>query len=261
MDAKQKIKDIYKKLKNVHEAIGYVKESGVLFVLLLAYFGVSFNKTISVNGILLLLCLIILSIILTYLLCKNAKLSDSERKLYEYLVSEIEEFDLPNWEAWMSNILTPYQFLKCDRSEHIQNFRKNVEKFNYPRKFKKIELTIKNLAKTLFSLREKLLEHGELKSDCIQGQKFYKIRLHEQKKYDELAKEYEVWTEECDQLIYESNKALNWLVEIIRSDFDPTFYIEEGRFSLTVQEGLSYRTVWFEYTREEKNKLLLNEKK
>jgi hypothetical protein len=105
---------------------------------------------------------------------------------------------------------------------------------------------------------ETFVQHCELKNDGLFEVKFYRIPEWNPSEYKRLSKEYDAWHDKCEQLVIEATKAANWLADVVRRDVNPLFYATKGKFFIIMgpYDMLEFRSMFFEYTEEEKKEML-----
>jgi len=160
---------------------------------------------------------------------------------------------LKDWGIWTSWLVAAAPRWNQDRVDKIHRFREKVIAVPWPKKNPELEGSLITLSIGLEHAANRFLDHVQPGDDDWFGYRFYKnARSDEQ--YDRMLDQYERWTKDCEELIIESTKAANWFSEVVRRDINPSFFAVEGKFLLTWQHGLGFRTAPLEYTLEEKRK-------
>ncbi len=91
-------------------------------------------------------------------------------------------------------------------------------------------------------------------------ERFYRSQgwIENEEAYKQLFNEYDIWQNKCKNHVIEATKAANWLADVVRRDLNPLFFATKGKFF--VIEGpydrLEFRSHFYEYTEEEKKKIM-----
>jgi len=135
----------------------------------------------------------------------------------------------------------------------------------YPEKYpeiKKALINFKNIANDFIKVFDKyadLVYYADEDKDWgyLRTRKFYKIDRWDEELYDKL---YDKFVYHCllvEDLALEMTRALNYLIELIRQNFDPKYRIENGLLLIEIGPfmDLSYHTIRLEYQDKEKENL------
>ncbi len=164
---------------------------------------------------------------------------------------------LDDWDRFSRAALSVSPSWSGKLIEDVAIFRKRMIGAIWPTGFEEFRRATLTLAIYFHRASEKFLEHAESVS---QGRwrvvKFYKIRDPNPNYHADLER-YEIWLEECYELVYLTAKAANWFSDVVRRDINPLFFLEKGRF--LVEEGpfedFSIRTGVLSFTDIEKEGL------
>lgn len=173
----------------------------------------------------------------------------------------VEACRLDNWDKWASNALSTYMVWDKDAPRRIFEFHNKILGAIWPNTLPELECSLKKLAYELHAAINTFSEHCDLdKGDAerLVEVKFYHISEWNPKLYAELSAEYNKWHEKCETHVIEATKAANWLADVVRRDVNPLFFATKGKFFVIMGPygALEFRSVFLEYTEEEKKNIL-----
>jgi hypothetical protein len=137
--------------------------------------------------------------------------------------------DFENWQSWTSWAIFADPRWNKKRPNMIFEFHQKVISTIWPDEFEELKRSAITLSLLLENAANRYLENAVLEYDCYRPLKFYKA-LGYNPNYDRDLALYESWLDECDFLIYQSTKAANWFADTVRRDFNPMFFVEQGKF-------------------------------
>jgi len=183
--------------------------------------------------------------------------------IYTSLIDAAVEYcHLSQWKQWTFGTLDIFPRWAFELPEDFLKFRQKVFSTDFPCTLIELERAIKTLSILLHKAARVFQKHckiqedsnGKLFYDC---DKFYEIHEWNVKRYNKLSQEFDVWLEECHELIIDATKAANWFREVVRRDINPMFFAVEGKFIVTLpwsgDFGLSHTYLLPVYTQEEKD--------
>ncbi|MBO1058579.1 MAG: HNH endonuclease [Dolichospermum sp. JUN01] len=183
--------------------------------------------------------------------------------IYTSLIdSAVEYCHLHEWKEWTFGPLEPTPIWSFNLPQDFLTFRQKVFSTDFPGTLTELERAVKTLSILLNNAAGVFQQHCQIKkyangNQYYEGIQFYKISEWDTARYDKLSKEFDVWVEECHQLIFDATKAANWFREVVRRDINPLFFATEGKFIATYpwSMGLSDQYLLLEYTKNEKESL------
>lgn len=185
--------------------------------------------------------------------------------IYTSLIdSAVEYCHLSEWKQWTFTPLETVPSWPYDLLQDFLTFRQKVFSTDFPGTLIELEKAVKTLSILLHRAARVFQRHSEIKEDVngnlyYKGVQFYKISEWDTEKYNRLIKEFDVWVEECHQLVIDATRAANWFREVVRRDINPMFFAADGKFVATypwsADMGLSHRYLLPEYTQDEKDSL------
>lgn len=175
----------------------------------------------------------------------------------------VEACQLDSWDKWASNAFSTDMNWDKDAQERIFKFYNKILGAVWPNTLPELECALKKLAHEMHEAIEVFVEHCEpskTRDDRLVEERFYKSHgwIEDQLVYDSLFKEYDAWQDRCKNYVIEATKAANWLAEVVRRDVNPLFFATKGKFLIFSgpYDGLTWRSLFFEYTEEEKKDIL-----
>lgn len=184
--------------------------------------------------------------------------------IYTSLIdSAVQYCHLSEWKQWTFGPLEPIPRWSYNLPQDFLTFRQKVFSTDFPGALTELERAVKTLSILLHKAAEVFQEHCQIKEDgngnlYYDGVQFYKISEWDREKYNRLSKEFDVWVEECHQLVIDATKAANWFREVVRRDINPMFFAAEkfvATYPWSGDMGLSYQYLLPEYTQDEKDSL------
>jgi len=133
----------------------------------------------------------------------------------------------------------------------------------WPKTLPELECALKKLTYEIYEAIQTLEEHCEpskAKDNILVEERFYKSHgwIEDDKVYQQLFNEYDAWQKKCKNHVIEATKAANWFADVVRRDINPLFFATKGKFFVIMgpYDMLEFRSLFFEYTDEEKKKML-----
>ena len=160
--------------------------------------------------------------------------------------------DLNNWQNWTSFALSPDPVWIKDRPDNIFKFREKIIAAIWPDDFKELKDSCITFSVLINEAAQTFMKYSILQGNVYIPFKFYKATPHNPN-YDKDLEEYKSWLEDCYEQIKLATKAANWFADLVRSDINPMFFSEKGKF--LIMEGpftdFSCHTTLLEYTAAE----------
>lgn len=174
----------------------------------------------------------------------------------------VEACQLDTWDKWAARALSTNMNWDASASVRLFAFYNKMLGAVWPKTLPELECALKKLTHEIYEANQTFLEHCQ-PSKTIDGvlveEEFYKSRgWIEQDEYKQLFKEYEAWQNKCQNHLKEATKAANWLADVVRRDLNPLFFATKGKFFVIMgpYDMLEFRSYFFEYTEQEKAKIL-----
>ncbi|MDO9520606.1 MAG: HNH endonuclease [Pseudohongiella sp.] len=168
----------------------------------------------------------------------------------------IKYCDLENWKAWSSWAISPTPIWQRARVDGAYALRQRLLAAIWPSGMEEFRDAVITLSIFFYRASEKFMEHAELigeELDTWRAVRFYKLK-NPNPNYDRDVERYDIWIEECCQLIYQTARAANWFADVVRKEVNPMFFLEKGKF--IIEEGpmqdLSNWTRLLEFSDDEK---------
>ncbi|MBW4465643.1 MAG: HNH endonuclease [Pegethrix bostrychoides GSE-TBD4-15B] len=185
--------------------------------------------------------------------------------IYTSLIdSAVEYCHLSEWKQWTFRSLEPIPRWSYNLPQDFLSFRRKVFSTDFPGTLTELEKAVRTLSILLHKAARVFQKHCQIKEDSngnlyYEGVRFYKIPEWDAEKYNRLSEEFNIWVEECHQLVIDATKAANWFREVVRRDINPMFFAADGKFVATYpwsgDMGLSHQYLLPEYTQDEKSSL------
>ena len=189
------------------------------------------------------------------------QLSDKEARdevadeIYATLIDTCVEYgDLANWNYWTGWATSSSAKWRADGADRAYALGMKVMGAAWPRRHPELERALETFAHCLNSAAQRFWEESVTEGEFRILVRFYKDARTDEHRAD-LVDRFNDWVEDCDRLIIMATKAANWLADVVRRDINPRFFAIEGRFTLTLEAGLSYSTQVLEFTDAEKETL------
>lgn len=165
-----------------------------------------------------------------------------------------------SWDKWASWAVSTNMTWNKDAQKRIFDFNNKILGAVWPNTLPELECALKKLAFEMHEAIETFVKHCERQEDMLEEVKFYHIPEWNPPLYERLSKEYEAWHDKCEKHVVEATKTANWLADVVRRDVNPLFFATKGKFFVVqgpfVSDGLEWRSVFLEYTEEEKKEIL-----
>lgn len=176
--------------------------------------------------------------------------------------AEACQFD--SWDKWASRALSTNMNWDEDAHERIFKFYNKILGAIWPNTLPELECALKKLAHEMQEAIQTFMEHcdfSERKDGILVEERFYKSRgwIEDNNEYQQLFNEYEAWQHKCENHVVEATKAANWLADIVRRDVNPLFFATKGKFFVILgpYDFMTFRSLFFEYTDEQKKEIML----
>lgn len=175
----------------------------------------------------------------------------------------VEACQLDSWDKWASRALSTDMNWDEDAHKRLFEFYNKILGAIWPKTLPELECSLKKLTYEIYEAFETFVEHCEpskTRDGILVEERFYKSRgwIEDDKEYQQLFNEYKAWNEKCQNHVIEATKAANWLAEVVRRDINPLFFATKGKFFVIMgpYDILTFRSYFFEYTEQEKVKML-----
>lgn len=175
-----------------------------------------------------------------------------EDEYYADLIQQFsEKVDIDNWQNWSSWIMgNSYPRISVNIHGKLESLRQWLLSRVWPQRYPEIESSFQNFRHVLQDFLNVFNEHSEPHGEeMLATQKFYKIREWDPERYERLSKMHDFHVDLVQDLMLELTRAANYVCDMTRKTFFPTFRLQEG--VLLVTSGpymdLTYRTHRPEY--------------
>lgn len=130
---------------------------------------------------------------------------------------------LSRWKQWTFGPLDAIPWWPFELSDDFLKFRQKIFSADFPGTLPELERSMKTVSILLYRAVKTFQKHCAIKENCdgtlfYDGVRFYQNLKENTKLYDERCQEFDDWVEECQQLIIDATKAVNWFREIVRRD-------------------------------------------
>lgn len=170
---------------------------------------------------------------------------------------------LDNWDKWASRALSTNMNWDEDAHKRLFEFYNKILGAVWPKALPELECALKKLTYEIYEAIQTFVEHcksSETRDGILVEERFYKSRgwIEDHNEYQQLFKEYDAWQNKCKNHVIEATKAVNWLADVVRRDINPLFFATKGKFFVIMgpYDVLTFRSLFFEYTEEEKRGIL-----
>jgi hypothetical protein len=174
----------------------------------------------------------------------------------------VEACQLDSWDEWASRALSPDMSWDEGAHERLFKFLNKILGAVWPKTLPELECALKKLTYEIYEAIQTFEEHCEpskAKDNILVEERFYKSHgwIEDHNVYQQLFNEYEAWHGKCEKHVIEATKAANWLADVVRRDVNPLFFATKGKFFVIMgpYAGLTWRSVFLEYTEEEKREI------
>lgn len=175
----------------------------------------------------------------------------------------VEACQLDTWDKWASRALSTNMNWDEDAHNRLFEFLNKIIGAVWPKTLPELECSIKKLTYEIYEAIQTFMEHckyGQKDDGRLYEELFYKSRgwIEDDNEYQQLFNEYDDWQKKCKKHVIEATKAANWFADIVRRDINPLFFATKGKFFVIMgpYDELDFRSLFFEYTKEEKKKIL-----
>jgi hypothetical protein len=182
----------------------------------------------------------------------NAKLAQ-QISFSSMIDSAVTLCELENWQNWTSYALAPEPTWDAERPDNIFKFREKIISMIWTEDCNDLKRASNTFSILLNTAAQTFMENVDRYKDTYYPHKFYKAYGYNEN-YDVDLKKYQIWIDKCHNLIKESTKAANWFADEVRKSINPMFFIEKGKFLITMGPcaDMSYQTKLLEFTDVEK---------
>lgn len=188
----------------------------------------------------------------------------AEDVIYADLIdATVEACQLDTWDKWASRALSTNMNWDEDAHDRLFEFQNKIIGAIWPKSLPELECALKKLTYEIYQAVQTFVEHckpSETRDGILLEERFYKSRgwIEDDNEYQQLFEEYDAWQNKCQNHLIEATKAVNWLADVIRRDVNPLFFATKGKFFVVMgpYDGLEFRSLFFEYTEEEKKEIL-----
>jgi hypothetical protein len=174
--------------------------------------------------------------------------------------STVEYLDLRNMNKVIFQVMKPDPFMSkafYDGTFHLENKAKSAA---WPHTNIPLEVAISNVAGYARTVANTFTDHSDFKDDVLVSIRFYKFNRYDPEMYSKLLKEYEEWMYKISGEMISLVKSLNWFADIVRADFNPMFFLLDGKFT-DLSESLDKSKQISEYSNKEKDEYIANYKR
>lgn len=178
----------------------------------------------------------------------------------EYYADLIQQFcdrvEIDKWQIWSSWVLgSGYPRISLEVHDKLETVREWLLSRVWPQRYPEIESSLQNFRHVLQDFLNVFHEHSEPHGkEMLATQKFYKIREWDPERYARLSRMHDFHVDLVQDLMLELTRAANYVCDMARQKFFPSFRLQEG--VLLVTSGpymdLTYRTHRPEYRGEER---------
>jgi len=167
--------------------------------------------------------------------------------------SAVDLCDLENWSVWTSKALDIYPEWSSKQLYNAYEFRDKVIAAIWPEGFEDLKRSAITFSVLINAAAQEFRKHSRLSGDTYHAYQFYEKNGRWNDYYHEQLREYEDWLQECDRLIKEATKAVNWFADVIRRDINPMFFADKGKF--IIADNYLCQMCLLEYDDQEKSQL------
>lgn len=193
----------------------------------------------------------------------QAKDSTVQSVVYAELIdATVSACQLETWTEWASRAVSTTMKWDDRLTHRLFPFYNKVLGAVWPKTLPELECAIKRLTYEVYEANQIFLEHCKPSRDndeiLVEDRFYHSERWLPDEEYRERFAEYEYWQKKCYTHMRDATKAANWLADVVRRDVNPFFFATKGKFHLIMgpYDMLEFRSYFFEYTEEEKKKLL-----
>jgi hypothetical protein len=160
------------------------------------------------------------------------------------------------WLDWSSNVLGSGQpRLAKQVDEDLFELRSWLLVRVWPARYADLERAFENFRRVLQDLQETFRKHAEpWGPDGLITGKFYKLDEWDERRYAELAAQFDFHVDLVADLMLELTRAANLVADRIRQRLIPSYRLEEGRFAVTYGPvgAFEFKTVVVQYSEDER---------
>lgn len=176
----------------------------------------------------------------------------------------VEACQLDSWDKWTFRAVSTDMNWDEDAHERLFKFLNKIIGAVWPKTLPELECALKKLTYEIWEAIQTFIEHCNTEhrkeGDILVEERFYKSRgwIEDDNEYQQLVDEYDAWHGACEKHVIEATKAANWFADVVRRDINPLFFATKGKLFVVMgpYDGLKFRSLFFEYTEEEKRELL-----
>lgn len=187
-----------------------------------------------------------------------AKQFDDEQ--YAKIVDTWESLaHVSEWHAWSSHVLSSGQpRMRSEVDRDLQELRTWLLGRVWPGRYPELENAFENFRRVLENFQNCFHRHSQTLGDgSIITEKFYKIREWDEKRYDELGRQYEFHVDLVEDLMLELSRAANLICDRVREYLVRSYRLHEGR--LIVQSGptlplMTFHDIVVQYSAQERGR-------